>query len=691
MPGPWRGPFPWLTIAFGLDVAITIAAAYALSQGTIDQQALTGLTLISLSGAAIMFALSWKIVDFVMVRLVMKLAAETRAIAHGGARIEIDPLRYRLLRPLPEAISELSRRLSLVRTELTEGVQGATAKAEETAARLAAILNDLHEGVVVCNLRHQVVLYNQVAMDMLAESGQLGLGRSLFETVARAPVTHMMTMLTNRPELQGQATPFLAGSAHGDMLLQARMTLIRDHDGGVTGYVVTLVDARPQVAALTRRDALLRQVTQGVEAPLACLRWAAGNPAIVEREIANIEKAIKNVTEGYQSVLAEWWPMSDLLSTDLCAFIAGQFEHSPPKITITGLPVWLHGDSHSLVLALGTLIRQLAATTQAAEVDIAAEYYGEEFWLSLVWDGGRLDEAEIVRWMDLGLPTLGGMTVKDVLEHHAGSAVSHGGKDGRAWLHLPMLKGVEVHFGEVRAHPARPEFYDLSLLAQAKETGALGSQPLRSLTYVVFDTETTGLAPAAGDQIVQIGAVRVVNGRILSGEVFNRIVNPGRPIPPESIRFHGLTDEMVADKPPLEVVLPQFKSFAADAVLVAHNAAFDLKFIRMRERECGVVFDNPILDTMILSNYLEGLEAGNSLDDVCARLGLGINDRHTALGDSMVTAAVLLHQIAALEMRGITTLDQAVDALDLASVIHQRQQALDSQSQPRQNQHHPSF
>ena len=452
-----RGPLPWLAIAFAIDVAITIVAGYALSQGEIDQRALTGLTLIALSGAAMMFALSWKVVDFLVVRSIKRLSAEVRAIAHGGAKLEVDHDRYILLVPLPEAINELSRRLDQARKERAEGVRTATAKSEETSARLAAILNDLHEGVVVCNLRHQVVLYNQVAMDMLAESGQLGLSRSLFETVARAPVIHMMSMLTNRPEMSGQATPFLAGSATGDMLLQARMTLIRDSDGGATGYVITLVDARPQVAALTRRDALLRQVTQGVEAPLACLRWAAGNPAIVEREAANIEAAIKQVTDGYQSVLAEWWPMSDLLSTDLCAFIAAQFEGDTPKITVTGLPVWLHADSHSLVLAVGALIRELAVVTHTAEIDLAAEYYGEEFWLTLVWDGAQVEEAQVASWLEMGLPTLGGMTVKDVLEHHAGSAVTQGGSEGRSWLHLPMRTGVEVHFQAKSARPERPE------------------------------------------------------------------------------------------------------------------------------------------------------------------------------------------------------------------------------------------
>ena len=208
----------------------------------------------------------------------------------------------------------------------------------------------------------------------------------------------------------------------------------------------------------------------------------------------------------------------------------------------------------------------------------------------------------------------------------------------------------------------RPEFYDFSLFDRNNSVAQLDT-PLDELNYVVFDTETTGLWPSRGDEIVQLSGVRIVDGHIQEGARFDELVNPGISIPPSSIRFHGITDDMVENSPAVEEVLQRFYTFSATAILVAHNAAFDMKFLTLKESRSGVDFDQPVLDTLLLSFVLHPSHSAHTLDAIAARFGIEISPeaRHTALGDALSTAQIFLRMLDALSGQGIKTLRQAMD------------------------------
>ena len=221
----------------------------------------------------------------------------------------------------------------------------------------------------------------------------------------------------------------------------------------------------------------------------------------------------------------------------------------------------------------------------------------------------------------------------------------------------------------------RPEFYDFSLFDRDTSLDQL-DVPLSDLTYVVFDSETTGLRPSQGDEVVQISGLRIVDKRILVDESFDELVNPGFPIPPASTRFHGITDDMVAEAPPVAEVLQRFAEFTAGSILVAHNAAFDMKFLKLKEESSGVSFDNPVLDTLLLSFVMQPNHSAHTLDAIAARFGIEIppEARHTARGDALSTAEVFLRMLDTLPSQGILTLRHAIDATNQVFEIRRMQE-----------------
>lgn len=209
----------------------------------------------------------------------------------------------------------------------------------------------------------------------------------------------------------------------------------------------------------------------------------------------------------------------------------------------------------------------------------------------------------------------------------------------------------------------RPLVFDFDLMGSMADR-TISDTPLSALNYVVFDTETTGL-DTARDEIVQIGAVRVLNDRIVAGEIYDTLVDPGRPIPAVSARIHGITDERVAGAPDVAAALDGLHRFARGSVLVAHNAPFDLSFLKRGAAPSGIAFDHPVLDTVLLSAVVFGSSDPLTLDAIADRLGIRVDAtaRHTAIGDAQTTAAVLLRLLPILEAKGIRTFGEAVAAM----------------------------
>ncbi|WP_369023378.1 DEDD exonuclease domain-containing protein [Nocardia cyriacigeorgica] len=187
--------------------------------------------------------------------------------------------------------------------------------------------------------------------------------------------------------------------------------------------------------------------------------------------------------------------------------------------------------------------------------------------------------------------------------------------------------------------------------------------PLYDTTFVVVDLETTGTSPEA-DAITEIGAVKVRGGEVL-GE-FATLVDPGRAIPPAVVHVTGITTAMVCAAPPIEAVLPGFLEFAAGAVLVAHNARFDMAFLRAAAARCGTPWPaaQVVCTVRLARRVLARDEAPSVRLSVLARvLGASTQPTHRALADARATVDVLHALIARVGNQGVHSLTELIDYL----------------------------
>ncbi|MHB8811218.1 MAG: 3'-5' exonuclease, partial [Desulfobulbaceae bacterium] len=485
--------------------------------------------------------------------------------------------------------------------------------------RLETILRELMEAVVVCDPNARILLYNSAARRLFHHNEALSLGQSLYRLCARAPVEHTLRMLRHRAAkkspsaIEGSGARFVCATVDGSMLLNCHVDRIASDFIQGCVFAFTFEDVTRKISEEGRQGHLLEKMIQSLRHPLANLSAAAENlktyPAmapevrnefqdIILKESEELTRLFASLARESSTITSRQWPLFDVNSADLVGCVARRCrEKDGATVIMTGVPLWLQADSHSLMLVLERFVQLIQETCQVAEVDIETLLGDRRVSIDIVWRGEPILQAAVDSVLEGPLPdSVGGMTVAEVLERHGSEVWSQKHRlPGYSLLRIPVPDSPRQWEEPAQRLPQRPEFYDFSLVEGRQDLGEMAEKPLASLSYVVFDTETSGLHPSAGDEILSIAAVRIESGRLLSGERFEQLIRPHHPISKSSLYFLDITEEMLKGEPQIEEVLPRFRSFVGDAILVAHNGAFDLNFIQSVAEKSGVRFNNHLL------------------------------------------------------------------------------------------------
>ena len=651
----------------------------------------------------------------------------------------------REIQALASAVNELAAQRDRLRADMAAQVLQASASVQQEKDRLAALMAELQQSVLVCNQAGRILLYNQrarAAFRALSQGPQqadgaelIGIGRSIYAALEREVLAHAFERI-HQAVARGEARPTaqFVTTVGGGQLLRVQVAPVRavqdsavasaaaaeedevdktatENGSGakvpepipatpatrstVTGFVLLLDNVTDSVEEESERDQLLHGLTEGSRASLANIQAAVdmlGYPdidapmrerflGVVREEVGALGRRVSDLAQRSAQRLKTRWPLEDMRGADLAAAAQRQLGARcgcPATVDSVDASLWLKVDSYTLLQALTCLGTRLVDEFAVRALQLRLGCSGAHAQLDLVWSGQAMSNETVMGW-ELDAMRFGAertpLSVRDVLERHSGEMWFERDRTRhqalfRFLLPLASSQGAGANGGQDAAAPAtllpteeRPEFYDFDLFQRLdNDDSELQDRPLLELTYTVFDTETTGLNPSGGDTIIQIGAARIVNGKLLRQESFEQLVDPGRTIPAETIPIHGIRQDMVDGQPRIEAVLPVFHAFAQDTVLVAHNATFDMRFLQLQEKASGVAFRQPVLDTLLLSAVVHPQQESHRLEAIAERLNVTVHGRHTALGDALVTAEIWLRLIPLLAQQDIHTLRQAREA-----------------------------
>ncbi len=625
-----------------------------------------------------------------------RLADAARVLAGDPSAPQVPATGPAGLKALGEVVNDLAAQRRTLQDDMARLVAEASRDVAFQRDQLAALMAELEQSVVVLNLEGRILLYNARARTLFrrlfrtagtaegVSADPIGLGRSIHTVIDRALMDHARETV-ERLMGRGEARPsarFVTTTPLGH-LVRVLLAPVRAEAGGavtgqqITGFVLLLDDITDEYEARARQDRTLIDLNESARASLAAMQAALDMldypdldasdrerfQAVVRDEVMGLGTRLSLAADA-SSDMGSRWPLQDMLGADLAAAAARRIAADTGHAVATDqvdADIWLSVDSFALIGALAFLAARVAEAEGGADPAFALRLTpaGGRVHLDLAFADARAATGG-GGWQSTPMGGTSQLCVRDVVERHGGELWLERARAGTGACFRFLLPAASEGHAEASA-PAesRPAYFDFDLFAASAGSHASDDRLLSDLAYTVFDTETTGLDPAGGDEILQIGATRIVNGRILASECFDQLVDPGRSIPEAGIAVHGIRPEMVRGKPRIGEVLPAFHAFAAETVLVGHNVAFDMRFLTLKEATSGVAFDQPVLDTLLLAGLAHPGEESHSMEAIAGRLGVTVSGRHTALGDALVTADIFLKLLPLLRARGIRTLGEA--------------------------------
>lgn len=597
------------------------------------------------------------------IRPLKRMAAEAGVIYASNPSHRININGSKDIITLARVINDFADMFENLNKTITEQILTAREETEKERNLLAAIMSELPHGVIICNKSGQILLFNSLAKKLFSPwtstqgtENFIGLGRSIFHLLDKKLIAHAIGEIQERLNSQKKSVSsfFITPIYTGD-LISVEAIPILDNDSAMTGFILTVQDISPDIQKYETIDTQLSEFQ-----------------ATLEKEIGTssdrVEKKYHQVSTIIRDLSLLRLPLTTLNLKNFLRTLQRKAGHECDiRINIFN-DQWntrLLADAYSLTRAFIFLFQNLSRLLAQTEFNLVISYPASAIGFAISWDDSVCQLVDIDAIMHHRINALPGFGY--VLKFNNAritlvspdkdtcSGINIIAKAGKKSL-LPFKKRAPVMAG------SRPEFYDFDLFNVETSSKNLLDTSLKALNYTVFDTETTGLNPDGGDEIISIGAVRIVNNRIVYQDFFEELVNPKRDIPMKSYRIHGINYEMVMGKDPIERVLPRFRQFAADTVLLGHNIAFDMKMLKVKETSTGIRFNNPTLDTLLLSAVLHPIHEQHDIENIAKRLGVNIIGRHTALGDAITTAEIFKRLIPILNSNGILTLKDAVKA-----------------------------